>query len=157
MFVDKKKEKKPKERRWMSVSETKVVLRPQWAVLSVYVAAVALCVLASRNGRASTVRDGPWAPWAVAFGVSLCVAALAVYPATHVAVAFMFYFAAVVVQTLNANIDAASFAGLLAGTGFYLGREFSQAESLKYVDWGGILAPLIGCVVVFIVSDIAMR
>ena len=132
-------------------------VRSQYIVLSLYLLAITLCALVPKKDKRS-IRTKSWTAWAIAFVVCLCLTILGVYPLTpypltHLSVALMFYFGALLLQKLNANIDAVSFAGLLGGTGFYLGREFCQAETLHYVDWAGILVPLAGCVTVFITLD----
>ena len=127
-------------------------------VLSLYLVAIAVCVIAPKKGTQS-VRSEPLYIWAVLFVACLFASVIASlwfigpYYARHLVVALMFYFGALSLQKLNPNIDAASFAGLLGGTGFYLGRELVQAEMLLKVDWAGILAPLLGCVTVFIILD----
>lgn len=128
-----------------------------WVVLSLYLVAIAVCVIITKQGRQS-VRSKPLYIWVVAFAACLFATLVgefggyALFP-QHLVIALMFYFGALSLQKLNPNIDAASFAGLLGGTGFYLGRELVQAEMLLKVDWAGILAPLLGCVTVFIILD----
>jgi len=43
-------------------------------------------------------------------------------------------------------------AGLAAGASFYVGREYTQWESGLPFDWKGLLAPLVVCLAVLMVS-----
>lgn len=44
-------------------------------------------------------------------------------------------------------------AGLAAGAAFYVGREFTQWEGGSPFDWQGLAAPLIVCVIAFLIGD----
>ena len=138
-------------------------------VLLIYLTTLTVAVFAPvavRRRKGETVRGESWIPWVASFGAIFAVLLVSrslvqckasphvcLYPWSHLAVSLIFYFGTLAIQKLNPFIDSMSLAGFMAGTGFYLGREFCQAQQLNYVDWYGISLPLVGCLVVFVVLD----
>lgn len=79
--------------------------------------------------------------------------------AGHLTFSLVLYFGALLAQRLNTSIDASSFAGLLAGASFYFGRELAQTEIGNdiWLDWKGLLAPLLGCAALFVALHLTAK
>ncbi|HEY7749329.1 MAG TPA: hypothetical protein VH933_11705 [Aestuariivirgaceae bacterium] len=67
----------------------------------------------------------------------------------HIAVAMIIMGA---VWALTGN----GLAGALAGSFFYVGREFTQWEELKRWDWPGLLAPVAAVSIAYLVARLVV-